>query len=142
VEGNDRDLYYLKALSLEELGKNHKNFRKNNLSLGRQSKLGSPRHEAECWPLNRDVLSMGQLTKWSSPPSEANSCSTDQEVPRLLYKLKVHYRVHKSPPPVFVLTQMNPVQNLPPYFFKVHFNIVLPSSPKSFKWSLPFRFSD
>jgi hypothetical protein len=37
---------------------------------------------------------------------------------------------------------MNPVRILPPYFPKIHSNIVLPSMPRSSKWSLPFRFSN
>jgi hypothetical protein len=28
----------------------------------------------------------------------------------------------------------------PTHFFKMHFNIILPCAPRSFKWSLPFRF--
>jgi hypothetical protein len=35
-----------------------------------------------------------------------------------------------------------PVQYLPPYFFTIHFNIILPSMPMSSKWSHPFRYSD
>ena len=35
-----------------------------------------------------------------SPSWEANRFSANQEIPRNLWKLKVHYRIHKSPPPV------------------------------------------
>ena len=36
---------------------------------------------------------------------------------------------------------MNPVHALKSYFSKTHFNIILTSTPSSYKWSLSFRFS-
>jgi hypothetical protein len=44
------------------------------------------------------------LTAWSSPPLETSS----QEIPRFLWNLKVHYRVHKIPPLVRNPSQMHP----------------------------------
>jgi hypothetical protein len=35
---------------------------------------------------------------------------------------------------------MNPVHTLPTYYLKIHSNIILQSAPRSFEWSLPFRF--
>ena len=47
------------------------------------------------------------------PSWEAKSFSASQEIPRILWNTKVHYRMHKSPTPVAILNLISAVQILP-----------------------------
>lgn len=45
-----------------------------------------------------------------------------------------------APPLVSVLSQKNPDHILQLYLFEMYFDIIIPSVPRSFRWSLAFRF--
>lgn len=73
------------------------------------------------------------------PSWEGTGPVASWEIPHILRNWKVHYCVRKNLLLVAVLGQINPVFPLPSYFFKIHFDIVLPYMPSSFLWSLLFR---
>ena len=71
---------------------------------------------------------------------EANWFAASQEIPRISRNPKVHYRIHKRPPPVSILSQPNPVHIPTSHLLEIHPNIIHPSTPKSPQWSPSLRF--
>jgi hypothetical protein len=56
--------------------------------------------------------------------SEAASCAATQELQKILWSPKVYYCIHKGPPLVLILSQINPIRSTPSYISKIQFNII------------------
>ena len=78
---------------------------------------------------------MGQSHSW-----EASTFSVSQEISCILWNLKVDYCVTKIPPPLPVLSYMNPFYTLPLYLFTSHCNNCLVAG-KILRWPYTSRFS-
>jgi hypothetical protein len=69
------------------------------------------------------VIAIRTYSMEQSPSWEAKTSWATQKIPRILCNPKVHNRIHKSSPPVPILSQIDPVHALPSNLSQVHFNI-------------------
>jgi hypothetical protein len=63
-----------------------------------------------------------------SPTWEANRGLTSPEIPHILWNLKAYYPIHKYPPPVPILSNINTIHDLTSHFLKINFNVIFPST--------------
>ena len=83
--------------------------------------------------LHLHVLPYSSYSMKQSPSWEANRFSAGQESPRILWNLKVYYRIHKCQSPVPSLSQINPVHTPHPTSWRFvlilssHLRLGLPS---------------
>jgi len=67
------------------------------------------------------------------PSSEANRFAANQEIPRIIWNPNVHSRIQKWPPPVPILSQLDPVHTPHPTYWRSililtsHLRLGLPS---------------
>jgi hypothetical protein len=73
---------------------------------------------------------MEQSLSW-----EANRFSASQEIPFILWNTKVHYRSHKCPSPVSILSQLDPIHTPKSHLLNIRLNIILPSK----KYALTYK---
>jgi hypothetical protein len=76
-----------------------------------------------------------------SPSGGAANSADTQEFPSILWNPEIHYRVHKNPPLVPILSQINPIQTIPSYLSKsiLILSTYLRLGLRRFTW--PFHWS-
>ena len=68
------------------------------------------------------------LTPWSRVLLEKlTGFAANQEIPRILWNPKVHYRTHKRPPPVPILSQPHPTSSRSILILSSHLRLGLPN---------------
>ena len=73
------------------------------------------------------------------PSWEAKRSPVGKELPCILWNPKIHYHIHKSPLPVSVLSKLD-LLHTESHFWKIHWNIIVPSTSGFSHPSPSFRF--
>ena len=89
---------------------------------------GSSAHKSQ-------VTKPHQPTNQPTNSMEHSSSSANQEIPRILWNPSGSVRHLPASATCPYSGQINPVHALPSNFFKINFNIILPSTPRFSKWS-------
>jgi len=91
----------------------------------------------EAGPFSGMFLSLLTYSTEQSPSGEADWFAASQEMFRILWNLNVHYRSHKCPPPVRILSQVDPVHTPTSHFLKIHLDIILPHVSNALLFLMP-----
>jgi len=90
------------------------------------------------YPNNTFLFLLSYLLHGVEHSREDDRFSASQEIPDILWKPNVHYCILKCRPLVPILNQVYLASTS--HFVKIHLNIILPSTPLSFKWSFTSGF--